>query len=325
MSRQPRLDTPGALHHVMVRGIEGTDIFRTDEDRTDFLARLAEQCESEALKVYAWALLPNHLHLLLRTGHHSISASMRKILTGYAVRFNRRHRRQGHLFQNRYKSILCEQDPYFLELTRYIHLNPLRAGFVGTLQELAAYPWSGHSAVVGKVGRPWQDTGQVLAYFGKRRGMAINRYVAYMKEGIPLGNRAEFRGGGLLRSVGGWSEVVSMRKRGIGIRSDERILGSEGFVERVIAEAEAKERETLRLRRKIPDLSGLLREVAEKNDLSEEEVKSLRRRRKAARVTKLFCHLAVRKFGYTGASVARLLGVSTSLVNRYAAPDEVRE
>jgi len=309
----------------MVRGIEGTDIFRTDEDRTDFLARLAEQCESEALKVYAWALLPNHLHLLLRTGHHSISASMRKILTGYAVRFNRRHRRQGHLFQNRYKSILCEQDPYFLELTRYIHLNPLRAGFVGTLQELAAYPWSGHSAVVGKVGRPWQDTGQVLAYFGKRRGMAINRYVAYMKKGIPLGNRAEFRGGGLLRSVGGWSEVVSMRKRGIGIRSDERILGSEGFVERVIAEAEAKERETLRLRRKIPDLSGLLREVAEKNDLSEEEVKSLRRRRKAARVTKLFCHLAVRKFGYTGASVARLLGVSTSLVNRYAAPDEVRE
>ena len=155
--------------------------------------------------------------------------------------------------------------------------------------------------------------------------MAINRYVAYMKKGIPLGNRAEFRGGGLLRSVGGWSEVVSMRKRGIGIRSDERILGSEGFVERVIAEAEAKERETLRLRRKIPDLSGLLREVAEKNDLSEEEVKSLRRRRKAARVTKLFCHLAVRKFGYTGASVARLLGVSTSLVNRYAAPDEVRE
>ena len=325
MSRQPRLDTPGALHHVMVRGIEGTDIFRTDEDRTDFLARLAEQCESEALKVYAWALLPNHLHLLLRTGHHSISASMRKILTGYAVRFNRRHRRQGHLFQNRYKSILCEQDPYFLELTWYIQFNPLRAGLVGTLQELAAYPWSGHSAVVGKVGRPWQDTGQVLAYFGKRRGMAINRYVAYMKKGIPLGNRAEFWGGGLLRSVGGWSEVVSMRKRGIGIRSDERILGSEGFVERVIAEAEAKERETLRLRRKIPDLSGLLREVAEKNDLSEEEVKSLRRRRKTARVTKLFCHLAVRKFGYTGASVARLLGVSTSLVNRYAAPDEVRE
>ena len=119
--------------------------------------------------------------------------------------------------------------------------------------------------------------------------------------------------------------MISMRRRGIGTSSDERILGSGGFVERVIREAEAKERETLRLRRKVPDLSGLLREVAEKNDLSEEEVKSLRRRRKAVRVTKLFCHLAVRKFGYTGASVARLLGITTSLVNRYAASDEVLE
>ena len=106
MSRQPRLDAPGALHHVMVRGIEGTDIFRSDQDRNDFLVRLAEQCKSEALRVYAWALLSNHIHLLLRTGNRPISASMRKILTGYAVKFNRRHRRQGHLFQNRYKLIL---------------------------------------------------------------------------------------------------------------------------------------------------------------------------------------------------------------------------
>ena len=250
---------------------------------------------------------------------------MRKILTEYAVRFNRRHRRQGHLFQNRYKSVLCEEDPYFLELTRYIHLNPVRAGFVRTLKELGGYPWSGHSAVVGKVERRWQDTGEVLGYFGKKREVAMKRYVAYMEEGISLGNRPEFGGGGLLRSVGGWSEVVSMRRRGIGIRSDERILGRGGFVERVIGEAEAKERETLRLRRKVPDLSELLKEVAEKNGLGEEEVRSLRRRRQAVRVTKLFCHLAVRKFGYTGASVARFLGITTSLVNRYAASGDVLE
>ena len=93
----------------------------------------------------------------------------------------------------------------------------------------------------------------------------------------------------------------------------------------MIGEAEAKERETLRLRRKVRDLGGLLREVAEKNDLGEEEVRSLRRRRKAVRVTKLFCHLAVRKFGYTGASVARFLGITTSLANRYAALGDVPE
>ena len=325
MSRQPRLDAPGALHQVMVRGIEGTDIFRSNQDRNDFLARLAEQCKSEALRVYAWALLSNHVHLFLRTGNRPISASMRKILTGYAVRFNRRHRRQGHLFQNRYKSVLCEEDSYFLELTRYIHLNPVRAGLVRTLKQLGGYPWSGYLAVVGKVERRWQDTGEVLGYFGKKREVAMKRYVAYMEEGISLGNRPEFGGGGLLRSVGGWSEVVSMRRRGIGIRSDERILGRGGFVERVIGEAEAKERETLRLRRKVPDLSELLKEVAEKNGLGEEEVRSLRRRRQAVRVTKLFCHLVVRKFGYTGASVARFLGITTSLVNRFAASGDVLE
>ena len=103
MPRQARLDAPGTLHHVMARGIEGTNIFRTDKDRNDFLDRLAAQCEVEALKVYAWTLIPNHFHLLARTGNRPIFASMRKILTGYVVRFNRRHQRQGHLFQNRYK------------------------------------------------------------------------------------------------------------------------------------------------------------------------------------------------------------------------------
>lgn len=103
------------------------------------------------------------------------------------------------------------------------------------------------------------------------------------------------------------------------MRSDERILGSGGFVERVIEEAETKEKETLRLRRRIPDLSTSIREVAGKNGMREEEVRTLRRRRQAVRVTKLFCQLAVRKFGFTGASVARFLGVTTSLVNRYAA------
>jgi len=101
MPRQARLDAPGTLHHVMARGIEGTNIFRTDKDREDFLDRLAVQCEAEVLKIYAWALIPNHFHLLVRTGSRPLFASMRKILTGYVARFNRRHRRQGDLFHRR--------------------------------------------------------------------------------------------------------------------------------------------------------------------------------------------------------------------------------
>ena len=325
MPRQARLDAPGTLHHVMARGIEGADIFRTDKDRNDFLARLAEQCESEALKVYAWALIPNHIHLLVRTGNRPIFASMRKILTGYVVRFNRRHQRQGHLFQNRYKSIVCEEDPYLLELTRYIHLNPLRAGIVRTLKELERYPWTGHSVIVGIVKREWQDREEILRYFGKRQEVAVKRYIAFIEEGDLQRRRPDLVGGGLLRSVGGWSEVVSMRRRGKGMASDERILGSGGFVERVIAETEAKERETLRLRRKVPELSALLRVVAEEEGMEEKDLRGPRRAREVVRATRRFCQLAVREYGHTGAAVARFLGVTTSLVNRYAASGDLLE
>jgi putative transposase len=323
MPRQPRLDTPGALHHVMARGIEGTDIFRTDEDRNDFLDSLAEQCKAKGLKVYAWALVPNHFHLLVRTGNRPLFASMRKILTGYVVRFNRRHQRRGHLFQNRYKSIVCEEDPYLLELTRYIHLNPVRAGIVRSMKELGRYPWTGHSAILGVLKKEWQDTGEILRYFGGTRDIAVRQYISFIEEGIVKGRRAEFVGGGLLRSIGGWSEVVSMRKRGTGMVSDARILGDGGFVERVIAEAEAKERETLRLRQRVPDLGVLLREVTEKKGVNEEDLRAPRRRREAVGVVKLFCQLAVRQYGYTGASVARFLGSTTSLVNHYAASGDL--
>src|SRR4030066_295966 len=325
MPRQARLDAPGTLHHVMARGIEGTDIFRTEKDRNDFLVRLAEQCKAEALRVYAWALIPNHFHLLVRTGNRPIFASMRKILTGYVVRFNRRHQRQGHLFQNRYKSIVCEEDPYLLELTRYIHLNPLRAGIVRTLKELERYPWTGHSVIAGIVKREWQDTEEILKYFGKRQKVAVKRYIAFIEEGASQRKRPDLIGGGLLRSVGGWSEVVSMRRRGKGMASDERILGSGGFVERVIAETEAKERETVGLGRKVPELSALLREVAEREGMDEEDLRGARRAREVVKVTRLFCQLAVRKYGHTGAAVARFLGVTTSLVNRYAASDDLLE
>jgi len=117
----------GPLHHVIGRGIPETKVFRTKKDREDFLRRIATLCETDAIAVYAWAVMDTHFHLLVRTGREALSSSMRKLLTGFVVNFNRRHRRYGHLFQNRYKSIVCEDDPYLLELTRYVHLNPLKS------------------------------------------------------------------------------------------------------------------------------------------------------------------------------------------------------
>ena len=109
MPRKARIDAPGALHHIIVRGIERRKIFLDDFDRDNFLKRLGNVLSETATPCFAWALIPNHAHLLLRTGTTAIATVMCRLLTGYAVSFNRRHRRHGPLFQNRYKSILCQE------------------------------------------------------------------------------------------------------------------------------------------------------------------------------------------------------------------------
>jgi putative transposase len=162
MPRHARLDAPGAPHHIMLRGINKGDLFLDDLDRKKFLNRLGHVIEATPCTVYAFALMNNHVHLLLRSGAIGVSAVMRKLLTWYALYFNRRHGRTGHLFQNRYKSILCEEEPYFLELVRFIHLNPVRAGMVADLEGLDAYPWTGHHGIVGKSAPPWENKGDIL-------------------------------------------------------------------------------------------------------------------------------------------------------------------
>src|ERR1035437_11113055 len=130
MPRASRLDASDALHYVIARGIDRCFLCDDDADRADFLDRLANLATAARLLVYAWALLTTHLHLLLRTGSVPLSRSMQSLLGGYAAAFNARHRRVGYLFQSRFKSILVDDDPYLLELVRYIHFNPLRAGMV---------------------------------------------------------------------------------------------------------------------------------------------------------------------------------------------------
>jgi len=322
MPRQPRLDAPGALHHVMGRGIEQTNLFRTDADRGDFVDRLAQVCLEGSLVVYAWSLLSNHFHLLVRTGRQPISRSMKKLLTGYVVNFNLRHKRSGHLFQNRYKSIICEEDPYLLELARYIHMNPVRAGMVRDIEQLRDYRWSGHSAIMGRVKQQWQDVNTILAYFGKGK-KAVEKYEEFVKEGAVQGRRPELVGGGLLRSQGGWSQVLSLRRKGIKVGSDERILGGDEFIQRLMSEAEERERETLRLGRKVPDLQTLAKRITKGEAIEESELRSGMRTREMVRARRLFCQLAIGRMGYPGAEVARFLGVTTSSANRLASSEKV--
>jgi putative transposase len=325
MPRQPRLDAPGTLHHVMGRGIEKIKIFRDKNDREDFIRRIEELCSQGAWIMYAWALLSNHFHILVRTGNQSLSTNMRRLLTGYVINFNRRHKRYGHLFQNRYKSIICEDEPYLLELTRYIHLNPLRAGMVTNKEDLDTYPWTGHSAILGKLKRGWQDSDTILAYFGSKRTEALSGYNRFVEQGITQGKRKELVGGGLIRSLGGWSQVVSSRRKGEKVASDQRILGSSEFVKTLLEESDEREKETLRFTTKAPNLASLAQQVSRDEGITEEELKSGSRRGKISRARRLFCQLSVVKMGYPGAQVARLLGVSTSAVVRAANSEELPE
>ena len=316
MPRLARLDARGVLHHVMGRGIERSDIFLSDEDRTDFITRLATLAQQGDLDVYAWALLSNHFHLLIKTGKRPLSSSMRKILTGYVVNFNRRHRRHGHLFQNRYKSIVCQEDTYLKELVRYIHLNLLRAGIVADLKELSQNPWSGHSALTGKIKRPWQDTAYVLSSFGENSARGRRNYLSYVRKGAGLGHRPELVGGGLVRSLGGWSEVMAFRKRGEKQMADQRILGDGDFVKEVVSDLDALVKKNLRLSGQRKDIAQLAEVVCKRYDVSAGELQSGGRRHAVLKAREVVSWIAVRELGYTGAEVARYLGVTTSCINR---------
>jgi putative transposase len=225
----------------MIRGIERRKIFRNNKDCEDFLDRLSTLLPKTETSCYAWAFLPNHAHFLFRTGAIPLATLMRRLLTGYAVSFNKRQKRHGQLFQNRYKSIVCQEELYLRELVRYIHLNPIRAGMVRTLTQLNSYAYSGHSVVMGRKKRYWQDMDYVLNYFGATPRRARKDYCSYGEAGLDQGRRNELTGGGSIRSRGGWTAV---RKYGLKgqehIKSDERILGESDFAADILFQANEK-------------------------------------------------------------------------------------
>ena len=271
--------------------------------------------EKGAWTVYAWTLMPNHYHLLIKSKNLPLADNMRKLLTGYAVNFNRRHKRVGHLFQNRYKSIVCQEDNYLRELVRYLHLNPLRARLVQDMEQLNRYPWSGHSALLDRVKREWQDTGYVLSYFGQGKKARWN-YLAYMMEGIAQGRRPDLVGGGLIRSLGGWSEVLALRSHKEKVPYDQRILGNGDFVEGLRSAFDDLIQRNRRNTRQTLDLESLTEQTGSKYGLLPGELRSGGRRREAVRARGEIARCAVRELGYSGADVARYLGVTTSCINR---------
>ena len=317
----------------MARGIERCNIFKDDRDRESFLDRLANILDETQTQCYAWALIPNHFHLFLRTGQTPLSKVMRRLMTGYAVTFNKRHKRIGHLFQNRYKSIVCEEDPYLLELIRYIHLNPLRAGLVKGLKELDRYPWCGHSAILGRKNNPLipdktskhkkasksektlaeKTVEDIFLYFGDTVKVSRRRYRQFVNNGIDQGTRPELQGGGLVRSAGGEKTGLMGRKKEERELSDERILGSGDFVAKALEEAnELGERRA----KSMISLDEIIKRVTTEIGADYKELISFKRDKRLSNARAIISYLAAIELGYTGVKIADTLRLSGKSVSR---------
>ncbi len=315
MPRKSRIDAPGALHHIIARGIDRKTIFDDDADRDNFLDRLGNILSETQTACFAWALIPNHFHLLLRTGTTVISTVMRRLLTGYAVSYNFRHRRHGHLFQNRYKSILCQEDSYLSELVGYIHLNPLRAGIVNDLRALNAYPYCGHSCIVGKTNHDWQDVDYILKLFASNRPEAIRRYRGFVKKALGKGRRADLVGGGLVRSAGGWSALKAMRRIGAYRKGDERILGDSDFVIKVLAQAKEDFERKHQLQSEGISFEHLVNRVAECLELAPEQVLASGKNKETVAARSLLCFWATTELAISQVELGQKLKISQPAVS----------
>jgi len=316
MPRQARLDAPGTLHHVIVSGREKRRIVDDRRDRGDFVSRMGQVASDTETVIYAWALMANHAHILLRSGAHGLSRFMRRFLTGYAITYNHRHKRHGHLFQNPYKSIVCDEDAYFRELVRYIHLNPIRAKVVKTMSELDRYRWCGHSVMMGRIKHEWQARDYVSSWFGKKEGEASRAHRQYVEEGVEQGRRPELVGGGLIRSLGGWSQVLSMRRHNERVLTDERILGSGDFVDRIIREADHRIKYQFGGNKIREKAAEFIEQVCKRENINAKELRMGAKRGRIGRVRSQIAYQLVEDHGIPLAEVARQLGVTTSAISK---------
>lgn len=180
MSRPLRIEYPGAFYHVTSRGNEQKDVFKSQKDREKFLDYLASATERYGAIVHAYCLMSNHYRLLLETPVGNLSQIMRHINGAYTTYFNIKRKRAGHLFQGRYKAILVEFDEYAMELTRYLHLNPVRAGMVARPEE---YCWSCYQSYIGLRPSPdWLRLEAILAYFGHGAANVKQRYRNFVED-----------------------------------------------------------------------------------------------------------------------------------------------
>ena len=279
MPRHPRIHAPGLLYHLMARGNNGQKIFRGEADYRFFVEGLGRTRENHPFRLYAFCLMPNHFHLLAEVGEAPTARIMQALLTAYSREFNRRHDHRGHVFQGRYKAIVCDKESYLLELTRYIHLNPVRARLVKRPED---WPWSGHRCYLGTVLDPLIDAGPVMGLL-----QSPKRYADFVRQGRGADYVPEWHPG-----------------------EGSPYLGDERFVRQLGTPLRDRPAEGRR------SLDALCRSVAREGRL---EVGVLRRAGRSAAIVvqrDRFIVRAVAEEGYRAAEVAHYLGCDASNITR---------
>ena len=279
MARKPRIHFSGALYHVIGRGNRRQGVFLDERDFKMFLTYISEYKERYGFHLYAYALMRNHFHLLMEVGDIPLSRIMQSLLFRYTRYFNRWHGEVGHLFQGRYKAILCDKDAYLLELVRYIHLNPVRAKVVKKPED---YEWTGHMSYLRKGADSLIDEELVLDQFGDRGSLGRRRYRRFVWEGIS----------------GGHEEKYYRVK-------DQRYLGEDSFIERV--EKERKEPQSWVY--EVP-IEAISEETSKAMGIRGEKLYSRLREREGARGRWIVAYLARRVSGYGVKEVADHFGRS---------------
>lgn len=304
---------PGMIHHVMCRGVGGMEIFRDNLDRDDLLRRLSVLTGEDRLQLYAFSLMPNHFHLLVRPLSLGLPTFMSRLLTGFSGRFNLRAKRHGHVFQDRYKSIVVEEERYLLELIRYIHLNPIRAGIIGSLSELASWPYTGHATLLGQNKRPWIESDETLQHFSKTLLQARRILIQFMKDGLSVDDASGFAN----MPIDFSSATIGKKHTPI----DDRILGSSKFVKEILSGLHNKAPSALQPTHEdsATRLAALIKAVARHCELTVAEMCSGSKRPKVVNARHITIWLGVRTLGLPAKNLSQALHIKPLAVHRVVA------
>ena len=277
MARPVRIEFPGAVYHVITRGNNRQVIFRDDHDRVKYLEKLRSYCEQKGVDLLCYCLLSNHVHLLLETPQGNLSKMMQPFQTSYTLYFNRRHRRTGHLFEQRYKALLVDKDNYLLQVSRYIHLNPVGAGIVQRPQD---YLWSSYGAYAGTKKMGGINRQLILEQFGNPGKRRLASYREFVEGALSDGQK--------------WSELPVIK---------QVFVGEEDFVEQALREGARQ-----------PPLEGcyrlgdIVQAVCQVTLVGRDELSKALKEERVQRARELLMYVARRYSRASLAEIARYLG-----------------